>query len=264
MIELEKHEFKRVVHLLNGVKQAVLPYAVCEGYNPGRVFVDDVNHPETLLIWTPVGYYFLVLGQVQILGGLSRLLTETFIPASKELGETGYILVAALDDWQEKTSALLGGREVIKIFRRPFSFNVDKFTARGNWRAQIPDGFQLKRVDESLAEKAGVLGSWASLDDFMAHGIGYALMDGDRIASVCASVFASSTHVEIDVHTEDEYRRRGFASMTASALIEECLRQGRQPNWECFWENEESTALALKLGFEQLADYPVYFWEEAN
>jgi hypothetical protein len=84
MIELEKHEFKKVVHLLNGIKQVVLPYAVCEGYNPGRVFVDDVNHPETLMIWTPVGDYFLVLGQVPMPGDLSGLLTGTFIPASKE------------------------------------------------------------------------------------------------------------------------------------------------------------------------------------
>ncbi len=262
MIELEMPDFKIVVPLLKDIKQTVLPYAVCEGYNPGRVFVDDVNHPETVMIWTPVGYYFLVLNQVQVLDELSKLLTETFIPASKAIGETGFILVASLDDWQEKTSALLGNREIIEIFRRPFSFNADKFTARGNWRAQIPDGFQLKRVNESLAEKAGVLGSWASPDDFMAHGIGYALMDGDRIASLCTSVFASSTHVEIDVHTEAEYRRRGFASITASALVEECLQKGKQPNWECFWENEESTALALKLGFEQLPDYPVYFWEE--
>ncbi len=262
MIELEMPDFKIVVPLLKDIKQAVLPYAVCEGFNPGRVFVDDVNHPETIMIWTPVGYYFLVWDQVQMCGELSKLLTETFIASSKAMGETGFILVAPLDDWQEKTSALLGSRGVIEIFRRPFSFNMNQFAARGNRHAQIPEGFQLKRVDESLAEKAGVLGCWASLDEFMTHGMGYVLMHGNKIASVCTSVFASSTHVEIDVRTEDEYRRRGFACITASALIEECLRQGRQPNWECFWENEESTALALKLGFEQLADYPVYFWEE--
>jgi len=262
MIELEMPDFQIVMPLLKDIKQAVLPYAICEGYNPGRVFVDDVYHPETVMIWTPVGYYFLVLDQIQMLGELSKLLTETFIPASKEMGETGFILIASLDDWQEKTSALLDNREVIEIFRRPFSFNRDKFTARGDWRAQIPEDFQLKRVDESLAEKTGVLGSWASLDKFMTHGIGYVLMHGDKIASACTSVFASSTHVEIDVRTEDEYRRRDFACITASALVEECLQQGRQPNWECFWENEGSTALALKLGFEQLPDYPVYFWEE--
>ena len=265
MIELKSGSCKNVLPLLGRIKQAVLPYAVCEGYNPGRVFVDNEQNPKTTLIWTPVGYYFLVLDPSnRHLSDLSKLLTDTFIPASKEMGETGFILVASLDDWKETTSALLSSREVIEIFRRPFAFNAEKFNARGNWRTLIPAGFQLKRLDETLAEKAHVLGSWASPDDFMSHGVGYAVMDDDNIVSVCTSVFASSQRVEIDVHTEDEYRRRGFASITASALIEECMQKGKQPNWECFWENEESTALALKLGFEKLPDYPVYFWEEAN
>lgn len=264
MIELESPDFKKVMPLLKEFKQAVLPYAVCGGYNPGRVFVDDLQNPKTILIWTPVGYYFLVLGQsdIQTLEDLSELLLGTFVPASKAAGESGFILVVSLDNWQDKLSVLLKGHAVIEIFRRPFKLDVGKFHARGDWRKKIPAGFELKRVDRLLAEKARVLGSWASLDDFLSHGIGCALLDGDKTASVCTSVFASSTHVEIDIHTEEEYRRRGFASITASALIEECLRQGRQPNWECFWENGESTALALKLGFEQLAHYPVYFWGE--
>lgn len=260
MIELKSENYLNVLPLLKNIKQAVLPYAVCEGYNPGRIFVDDEQDPQTTMIWTPVGYYFLVLGQGQKLDEVANLLTETFIPTSKAIGETGFILIAEFDNWKEKTSALLNNREVIEIFRRPFKFHKEHFNA--NWREKIPAGFDLKLVDESLAEQAHILGSWKSLDDFMSHGIGYALMNGDKLASVCSSVFVSSTRVEIDVHTEEEYRRRGFASITASALIEECLQLGKQPNWECFWENEESTALALKLGFEQLADYPVYFWEE--
>ena len=262
MIELKSENYLNVLPLLKNLKQAVLPYAVCKEYNPGRIFVDDEQNPKTTLIWTPIGYYFLVLGQGQKLDDVSRLLTETFIPTSKAIGETGFILIAEFDDWKEKTSALLKGRKVIEIYRRPFKLNVDNFLARGNWREKIPAGFELQRVDESIAEQAHILGSWKSPADFMSNGIGYALMDGDKIASICSSVFVSSTRVEIDVHTEEEYRRKGFAVITASALIEECLRQGKQPNWECFWENEESTALALKLGFEQLADYPVYFWEE--
>ncbi|MBK7456140.1 MAG: GNAT family N-acetyltransferase [Anaerolineales bacterium] len=260
MIELESENYLKVLPLLKNIKQAVLPCAVCEGYNPGRIFVDDEQDPQTAMIWTPVGYYFLVLGQGQKLDEVSNLLTGTFISASKAIGETGFILIAEFDNWREKTSALLNNREVIEIFRRPFKFYTEHFNE--NWREKIPAGFYLKRVEESLAEQARILGSRKSLDDFISHGIGYALMDGDKLASVCSSVFVSSTRVEIDVHTEEEYRRKGFAVITASALIEECLQQGKQPNWECFWENKESTALALKLGFKQLADYPVYFWEE--
>jgi hypothetical protein len=33
-------------------------------------------------------------------------------------------------------------------------------------------------------------------------------------------------------------------------------------NWECFWDNGPSSALAGKLGFSPLQDYPVYYWEE--
>jgi RimJ/RimL family protein N-acetyltransferase len=260
MLELKPEQYKNVLPLFKNFKQAVLPQSVCEGFNMGRVFADDGQHPHSACIWTPIGYYLFVVGRGQNLDDVSKLLTETFIPESKSMGETGYILVAEFDDWREKTSALLNEREVIEIFRRPFTFNAEKFNA--NWREKIPAGFELKRVDEALAGQARILPIWKSPADFVSNGIGFALLDGNKIASVCTSVVVSSARVEIDIHTEEQYRRRGFASIVASALIEECLRQGKQPNWECFWDNEESTALALKLGFEQLADYPVYFWEE--
>lgn len=262
MLELKPENYKNVLPLFENFKQAVLPHSVCEGFNVGRVFANDEQHPHSACIWTPVGYYLLVLGHGQNPEDVSKLLTETFVPESKSMGETGFILIAEFDDWEEKTSALLGSREVIEIFRRPFALNVEKFHARGNWRERIPSGFELKRVDESLAAQANLPPSWKSPTDFTSNGMGFALMDGEKIVSLSASVFASSARVEIDIHTEEEYRRRGFASITASALIEECLQKGKQPNWECFWENEESTALALKLGFDQLPDYPVYFWEE--
>ena len=120
MIELKSENYLNVLPLLKNIKQAVLPYAVCEGYNPGRIFVDDEQDPQTTMIWTPVGYYFLVLGQGQKLDEVANLLTETFIPTSKAIGETGFILIAEFDNWKEKTSALLNNREVIEIFRRPF------------------------------------------------------------------------------------------------------------------------------------------------
>lgn len=113
-----------------------------------------------------------------------------------------------------------------------------------------------------MAEKVGVQASWASMDNFLSNGLGLALLDGDEIASACLSVFASRERLEIDVHTDEKYQRRGFARLTASAFIEACLKRGQQPNWECFWENDASTKLAGRLGFSAEPDYPVYFWEE--
>jgi RimJ/RimL family protein N-acetyltransferase len=264
MIELARHEFACALPLLSGIKQSVLPYAICEGINPGRVFVDRREMPQTALIWSPVGYYF-VAGEpdrMQDSADISQTLTEIFVPASQAGGETSFILIASDDGWKEHLLRLLPGREVVEIYRRPFAFNAALFAAQGDWRERVPQSMHIQPVDAALAEQAGVLSSWASLDDFLIHGIGFSVIDGDEVASVCSSIFANHTQVEIDVHTQEKYRHRGLAMLAASALIEACLRRGKQPNWECFWDNLPSAALAEKLGFTALPDYPAYYWEE--
>lgn len=264
MIELNPIEFNRARPLLTGIQQAVLPYAVCDGFNPGRVFLDQREDPHTALIWTPVGYYFLAgePDQARDLKEIGQLLTEIFVPASQASGETGFILIPSSAAWKGYLHRLLPGREFIEIYRRPHTFDPAQFSAQADWQMRIPQGFRLQPVDVTLAEQVGVLASWASIDDYLAYGLGFALVEGDEIASVCTSVFASRERMEIDVHTTEKYQRRGFAVAVTTAFIEACLQRGKQPNWECFWDNEPSTLLASKLGFRALLDYPVYFWEE--
>ena len=264
MIELVTTEFASVIPLLAGIKQKVLPKAIYQGYSPGRIFVDARENPQLALIWSAVGYYFLVGDPTQShdFVDVSRVLTELFVPDSQARGESGFILVPSRGSWEEHLPSLLPEREVIEIFRRPFQFDAVQFAALGNWRDRIPPGFQIQIVDALLAERIGILASWCSMDAFLASGLGYALLHGNEIACACTSVFASHDQMEVDIHTEEKYQRRGFAKLIASVFIEECLRRGKQPNWECFWENEPSIALAQKLGFNAEPDYPVFFWEE--
>ena len=264
MLELTPADFARALPLLEGIRQKVLPFAICEGFNPGRVFVNQLEDPQIALLWSPVGYYFLAGDPARTvdLADIQQALTEIFIPASQASGETGFILIPSQAGWKEHLPALLPGREVIEIYRRPFAFDPAKFAAQAHWRERIPEGFRIQPLNAALAEQVGVLASWASVDDFLQNGLGFALLDGDEIASACHSVFVSHTHLEIDVHTDEKYQRRGFAVLVASAFIEACLKRSQQPNWECFWENDASTALAGKLGFSAEPDYPVYFWEE--
>lgn len=263
MIELNASEFANVLPLLNGIQQQVLPWAICQGINPGRVFVDLRENPQNALIWSPVGYYFLAghAEQTANLDDMGRTLRDVFMPATMESGENSFILITSGETWKAHLPILLPEREVVEIYRRPFLLDRDAFAALGSWRERIPAGFTMRAVDAALAEEAGVLASWASVEDFQAWGLGFALLDGEKPVSMCTTVFASREKVEMDVHTDEAYRRRGFAQLTSAALIEACLQGGRQPNWECFWENEASTALALQLGFAQLPDYPVYYWE---
>ena len=125
MIELTLNEFASVLPLVGAIKQQVLPSAICQGINPGRVFVDRADAPRVALLWTPVGYYFLA-GEPAQAGGLTEIshtLTEIFIPASQASGETGFILIPSTAAWKEHLPTLLPGREAIEIYRRPFVFD---------------------------------------------------------------------------------------------------------------------------------------------
>ena len=82
----------------------------------------------------------------------------------------------------------LPGREVIEIYRRSFAIDPACFVAQGNWRQRFPQGFRLEPVGAGLAEQVGVLASWASVADFLANGIGFVLLDGDKIVSACTNI----------------------------------------------------------------------------
>jgi RimJ/RimL family protein N-acetyltransferase len=264
MIELNPSEFPSVLPLLIHSKQEVIPFAICQGINPGRIFIDQKANPQIVMIWSTVGYYFL-FGDPSLIGDLdpiSQILTQVFIPASQALGETGFILIPSSTSWETIIPTILPDREVIEIYRRPHILDFNFFRQKADWRMKIPPGFHFQSIDESIALKIGVLASWSSVDDFITNGIGYAMMKGGEIASTCISVFSSLEKVEIDVHTNEKFRRQGLAELVCTAFIEKCIQSGKTPNWECFSDNELSQYLAKKLGFVALDDYPVFYWEE--
>jgi RimJ/RimL family protein N-acetyltransferase len=260
MLELTPNQYPSTLPLLTASKQPIVPFSVCHGYNPGRVFADHTAQPRSALVWLSCGYLYL-FGEPVATPTLAGLLTGTLAPAWQAAGESGFILAPFSTAWGERLAEFLVGQPHERIYRRSFTFDPARFAAHQDWAVRLPPGFEMRRVDENLSRELGGLPTWASVQDFLRLGLGYCLLKDGKIASACTSVFATPNGVEIDVHTDEAYRRQGLATLTAAALVDECLRSRRQPNWECFWENEESTALARKLGFEVQEDYPVYYWE---
>ncbi len=262
MHELRPDQFSRVSPLLAALPQTVLPYAVCQGFNPGRVFADDPQMPRRALLWTPVGYFFLCgqpTSEPDTLRTISSCLTGTMVPAAQEKGESGFIFITS-PGWEPYLPTLLPNRQLISIYRRPFVLDAPAFASLTV--PSIPPGFDLARIDATLVEQTSLPACWGAPDAFARHGFGFALLHKGQIAASCATVFTSDRAVEIDVQTAELYRRRGFALITATAFLAECIRRGLRPNWECFWDNQPSTALAARLGFKPLPDFPVTYWEE--
>jgi RimJ/RimL family protein N-acetyltransferase len=158
--------------------------------------------------------------------------------------------------------SILGDHQAIEIFRRQFAFNPEKFAQQSNQKKLVPAGFKLHPIDQALLDKFGTdRFPWESPRVFLEKGFGFWLLAGEEIACECSSAFIGGRAAETNIHTEEKYQRRGLATAAASAFIVECLARGLRPNWECWWENKPSVALAQKLGFEPIRDHPVFLVE---
>ncbi len=64
---------------------------------------------------------------------------------------------------------------------------------------------------------------------------------------------------ELGIETLPAVQRRGLATVTALATIAHAQSVGiAEIGWHCWKRNMPSSGLARKLGFEHVADYPVW------
>lgn len=124
----------------------------------------------------------------------------------------------------------------------------------------LDNSYSIKTFDHDLAEQAIVdLGNeylfenFHNIEDFLSRGLGYALLDGNKVICAATSMAISKTAIDIEIQTHQAYRRQGLASITGSLLLIGCLEKGLNPIWLA--ANPASEKLALKLGYKRIDQY---------
>ena len=100
---------------------------------------------------------------------------------------------------------------------------------------------------------------FASARDFEERGIGYGALHSGRLVAGAVSGYISNAGIEIQINTDPDYRRRGFARAVGIPLILECLERGLEPNWDS--SNPASQQLAEQLGYVQRGSYEWWITE---
>lgn len=101
------------------------------------------------------------------------------------------------------------------------------------------------------------MSQFESIDDFIDRGIGYAILHDGKIVSAATSFSIYDEGIEIEIATNSDYRKKGLATIVASALILDCLDKGKYASWD--GANPESVKLAEKLGYILKESYDTYF-----
>jgi RimJ/RimL family protein N-acetyltransferase len=271
--DLEEKDFDKVKPIFQEQSNHPVINAIINRNNPGKIYVDDVHQPKTTLVWAKNEIFFLAgdANNNEFNHSLEAFICETITPEALEIGEDVFNLeVLPLQQWRSKVE----GDEIFKTklvktgYRVPFIFNPTEYQALGEWKETIPSSYSIRRIDKYLLSQDRenvamdeVSKFWRSVDEFMEKGVGYCSMKGDQVISTCISVFISKNEYEIGINTYDrEHRGKGLATLTVRAFIDYCLLNGVTPHWTTETFRLDSIAIAEKLGFKKLQEYPSYYF----
>lgn len=269
MIELAPSQFSSALGLFSTTHFGVLAAGTLEGGHPGRVFVDQLASPQSALLCTRVGYYFLAgAPNPPFIADLPDLFTGDLTPRQLDmLNDPQVLLFYPEEKWCAPLFAAFAGLEQpLAIAKKRMTLPPERLAPA--W--MVPQGYQLQPYDLSLLEAHPELSGelmlfYGSLSHFMANSDGICLLDGaGQVASACHAVFTGGGEAEISIYTAPEHRRCGLAYIAACAFIEACQQRGWSPVWGCFPENLPSVALARKLGFVDNVDQPFYLFQHLN
>lgn len=267
MIELQPSQYPSAEFLFHSTSYGALAYGTLEGGHPGRVFVDNRDTPAYGLVCTRVGYYFLA-GRPGNLTALRALFLDELAPQQRaSIGDPQMLLFYDSPDWKEPLFSLFADRQPIPIRKKRMVLAPGAAERLAGWQARLPAGLRLTAITQELFQSnpdlAGEISIfWGSWQAFNQRSLGYCLMDGDSVASVCEAVLIGNGEAEISIATAEPYRRQGLGFLTACAFIEACCARGLKPVWGCWPNNEPSVALARKLGFVDHLEQEICFWEE--
>lgn len=267
--ELDKGDFDKVSPLFRKLGWNLITNALIEGTTPGRVYVDRVEDPGTAFMCTVEGYYLAGRdNNDEFIASLNKLIFGTmFAGDTVRKNETDLAIGFYPDSWKDKMPAVFQGRAPLEAARRHY---VCTRLKADRWRDSIPERFQVRRIDEKLLRTPQLeipehvtdwmKINWGSISDFMQKGFGFCTLHDNRIVSWSIADCVSGDACEIGIHTHEDYRRRGFATLTAAAAVDYALSNGfRQVGWHCDEYNLGSIGVAEKVGFKLERKYVQYY-----
>lgn len=234
--------------------------AVIQGQQRGVAFANRADEPDAAVVVSNAGFTCFLGSDDRQFGAFDCEFLEVLRRPPEDV--PSYLLWYSPPlRWRERLDGLATVRCRERV-RLTFAGNPGDLPP-GN--CSLPSGWRLCGIDAQRLQGMLELGLdvvprfWVSADDFLSHGVGTCLLDGnDNIVSVCYSACIAGGQAEVDVLTRDGYRGQGNALTVARAFVRECLGRGITPAWDCFSANTASLKLAYSLGFKEVVRYPFY------
>ncbi|NPD90120.1 MAG: GNAT family N-acetyltransferase [Asgard group archaeon] len=283
--EIKKNDFERIRSLFEDVFFNLNSLAVINGDNDGRIWVDDIENPQTGMI-VDNEWAIYVAGKYTNKGfnkSACEIIKNEILPkaekhtenANPEYNSGEWVIYYNGDEWFKAIEQDFGVEDFLPLRRFYYTFKHLKIP---NWRDKIPENFSIQQVDKKFLQKINLIKfeevdgwistRWRSIEDFLSRGFGFCLVKDDKeIISWGMADWVTENQAEMGIGTSEEYRRQGFATLVTSATAEYCQKNQIKLGWHCSEHNDASWKTAEKVGFVKEREYTAalrYFDDNYN
>ena len=266
--EIQSDQFEGVRPLFAGLRFQPFCTAVLAGLRRGRVFVDNLEHPQSAFVSRDDSWCFLAgkANNAAFNQALNRAIFErSVVPTTAP----ALLLTCDSEDWKDAIDAVFAPYPPVSMPRRHYVCCTSTF----DWRAHLPTGFTVQQMSDAVFSRSALhipdeiretWEQWRQNAHPAFRDFGFVAIHEDPDAPAIASWATVDAIVDgigdAGLFTVDAYRRRGLAVATTGAALEYGLSHGlAEISWTCAEDNLGSIRTAEKLGFERQSDYTLYY-----
>jgi len=225
---------------------------VLGGGNAGRIFVDDLDHPNRAYVWERDD------GTLYQGGQRDRQSLQQMVEMLRAEG------TVALDfrDGDQEVELFPpnpeAGTECVELDRPVGGSDLTPFLV-------LPHGFTVHRMGRELLMKSPRLDEtlfrYGDLENYLKTGMDVCILHGDEFVCEAGADMEINGVREVGVVTEHAYRGgQGFGTMVTAHLLKWCDELGVATYWDCVKLNIGSLKIARKLGFRNERGYKLLAW----
>ncbi len=259
-VELKREAFKIAENFFIENKFQIPALTVINSKFPGKVYTDDVEKPEIVLVWALSRWSYLSCKEILPIhkNFIIDVFNNMIFPLLKELGED-YFEVYTDNNilWESILKESLKDCSINKHYENTFILNTEKFE-KSDFSVNLSDDIVI--CENTLPVVPEVYNKYYECDKFEKNAFGMAVMKNGDIMSQCVNngfVHDNRYFIDLDTFNNGE-RNKGYGTFIAYNLIHNLLKKGLLPVWETTVNNIPSQKVANKLGFEKIEEYPVY------
>lgn len=260
---LEPDNYARVHSLFEDMTYHLAVLTVLAGILPGRIYVDDPASPETAIL-IPSNQHRIYVGGSPEQSMLGDVIHMLFKQSREE--SYGFVVYYASNTWKQTIEQVLQKQETFSGWRQFYRLGEPSSPLS----KPLPEHITIGRIDETMVDDSTLVNRQhlleeiqsesPSLEHFFRQNFGFSAQDGHKLVAWCLAEYHYQGRYELGIETIEAYQRQGIAAHLASAVIRHAFAEGAtEIGWHCWATNTPSIATALKLGFEKVRDYPVYY-----